>query len=640
MTTPQVAVNFDRSKSSNQVTTNDVVNSGSSLTAAGDIRLRATGNGAKDGAGKATDGDITVTGSTIMAGGTAMLDAERNITLQASTDHYQESSQATSSSTHFSTAIPSLGDLGRAIGGGPNNSGVGGFPYGKANSSGIGDSTASTQTATLVSGNNVVLNSRSGDIRIAGSGADAVQDINVIAKRGQIDISSGQDSRRRQEEQSSHAVGDLGSNAKDGSMGTGFTVGEKREHSTLDTAQTQQSTIRSQLSAGGNITLDAKEDITATGIDLRAGRDLTAIGKNVYLDPGQDTVHTLQSSEMSQVGVTVSTSGYAVEAAKALEQAAKATEQKDDKRLAALYGAKAALTVYNGMGAPSGSSAANPQSQAIVKVTASIGSSSAESKSENAATQNMGSTLTAGGTVTVIATGSGEKDAAGKAVNGDISARGTLISGTNVELIAARDINLQSAKDTTQDRSSDGSRNASVGVGFALGGQQNGFTLELAAAKAEGNANGDSITHQNTIVTASDTLIVNSGRDTNLNGAQVRGETVIANIGRDLNIASQQDADTYHSKQDSAGFSASVCIPPFCYGTTVEASANAAKANTDSTYQSVKEQSGLYAGKGGFDVTVKGNTDLKGGVLASDAEASRNRLVTGTLTTSDIENKA
>lgn len=40
------------------------------------------------------------------------------------------------------------------------------------------------------------------------------------------------------------------------------------------------------------------------------------------------------------------------------------------------------------------------------------------------------------------------------------------------------------------------------------------------------------------------------------------------------------------------------------------------------------------------DVTVKGNTDLKGGVLASDAEASKNRFVTGTLTTSDIENKA
>jgi filamentous hemagglutinin len=48
----------------------------------------------------------------------------------------------------------------------------------------------------------------------------------------------------------------------------------------------------------------------------------------------------------------------------------------------------------------------------------------------------------------------------------------------------------------------------------------------------------------------------------------------------------------------------------------------------------------LYAGKGGFDVKVKGNTGLKGGVLASDADASKNRFATGTVTTSDIENKA
>jgi filamentous hemagglutinin len=165
----------------------------------------------------------------------------------------------------------------------------------------------------------------------------------------------------------------------------------------------------------------------------------------------------------------------------------------------------------------------------------------------------------------VIATGSGEKDADGKAVDGDITARGTLISGKNIELTAARDINLESARDTTHDRSSDSSHNASVGVGFALDGQQNGFTLELAASQSEGKANGDSVTHRNTAVTASDTVTVNSGRDANLKGAQVRGDTVIANVGRDLNIASQQDTDTYHSKQDSAGFSASVCVPPFCY---------------------------------------------------------------------------
>jgi filamentous hemagglutinin len=106
-----------------------------------------------------------------------------------------------------------------------------------------------------------------------------------------------------------------------------------------------------------------------------------------------------------------------------------------------------------------------------------------------------------------------------------------------------------------------------------------------------------SVTLQNTVVTASDTLVVMSGRDTILNGAQAKADTVIANVGRNLSIASQQDTDTYHSKQDSAGFSATVCVPPFCYGITLEASANAAKANTDSTYQSVKGKAACMQAK-------------------------------------------
>jgi adhesin HecA-like repeat protein len=642
LTAPQIAISVDHSHSSSQLSTNDLVNSGSSLTAAGDIRLRATGTGTKDAAGRATDGDISVTGSTLHAGSLVQMDAERNLTLQASTDHYSESSSATSSSTHFSTAAVSAGDALRQIDGGPNNSGVGAFPYGKANGSDTGNSAASVQSPTLVTGDNIILNSRSGDVRIAGSGLSAVQDLTVAAQLGKIDVTSGEDSRTHQEEHSKKLVGDLG---KSGSTGTANTVGVYSEHSTLDTAQNQQSTIRSQLTAGRDLTLDAKDDLTIHGADLRAGRDLTAIGRNVTLDAGSDSSRTAQTTEVQQAGVTLSMSGYAVEAAQALDQAANAYEQKDNKRLAALYGAKAALVAYNGVsGGGSGplNAAGTPSnsSGAAIKATVSIGSKSADSQSEVNSTQTQGSTLTAGQTISVIATGNGDKDSNGKAIDGDITARGTRITGTDVVLAAARDIALQSARDTTHNRSSDHSSNASIGIGFGLGGQQNGFTLELAAAQSTGKANGDSAINRNTQVLASDTVTLQSGRDTNLLGAQVKGDTVTAGVGRDLNIASQQDTDTFHSKQDSAGFSASLCVPPFCFGSTVSGSVSSANANTDSSYASVVEQSGLYAGQGGYDVTVQGNTDLKGAVIASTADAAKNKLVTGTLTTSDIENKA
>ncbi|MCP1701141.1 filamentous hemagglutinin, partial [Pseudomonas citronellolis] len=57
-------------------------------------------------------------------------------------------------------------------------------------------------------------------------------------------------------------------------------------------------------------------------------------------------------------------------------------------------------------------------------------------------------------------------------------------------------------------------------------------------------------------------------------------------------------------------------------------------------YKSVQEQTGLYAGKGGFQIDVGNHTQLDGSVIASTAEADKNRLSTGTLGWSSLDNKA
>ena len=64
------------------------------------------------------------------------------------------------------------------------------------------------------------------------------------------------------------------------------------------------------------------------------------------------------------------------------------------------------------------------------------------------------------------------------------------------------------------------------------------------------------------------------------------------------------------------------------------------QGKTDSTYASVTEQAGIFAGKDGFDITVGKNTDLKGAVIASEATPDKNKISTDTLTYSDIQNKA
>ena len=75
-------------------------------------------------------------------------------------------------------------------------------------------------------------------------------------------------------------------------------------------------------------------------------------------------------------------------------------------------------------------------------------------------------------------------------------------------------------------------------------------------------------------------------------------------------------------------------------GSNKAVSGSASVGKIDSNYKSVTDQSGIYAGTEGFDINVGENTDLKGGIISSEAEKDKNKISTGTLTYEDIQNKA
>ncbi|MDO8768058.1 MAG: hypothetical protein Q7K57_05025 [Burkholderiaceae bacterium] len=81
---------------------------------------------------------------------------------------------------------------------------------------------------------------------------------------------------------------------------------------------------------------------------------------------------------------------------------------------------------------------------------------------------------------------------------------------------------------------------------------------------------------------------------------------------------------------------------PLVRTTTPErVSASLAYAKSQNDFASVDEQSGIRAGNGGFNINVKGNTGLLGGVISSTqaaVDAGKNSLTTATLTSSDIAN--
>ncbi len=160
--------------------------------------------------------------------------------------------------------------------------------------------------------------------------------------------------------------------------------------------------------------------------------------------------------------------------------------------------------------------------------------------------------------------------------------------------------------------------------------------FQPAQTRVKGSEKGNGTTHTETTVDAGNRLTIISGRDTTLTGAQAGGETVKVDAGRHLTLTSEQDSDRYDSKQQNASAGGS-----FTFGSmSGSASVNLSRDKMHSNYDSVQEQTGIFAGRGGFDVTTGQHTQLNGAVIASTATADKNRLDTGTLGFSDIENRA
>ncbi|WP_170995400.1 VENN motif pre-toxin domain-containing protein, partial [Escherichia coli] len=92
----------------------------------------------------------------------------------------------------------------------------------------------------------------------------------------------------------------------------------------------------------------------------------------------------------------------------------------------------------------------------------------------------------------------------------------------------------------------------------------------------------------------------------------------------------------YDSKQTSVAAGGS-----FTFGSmTGSGYIAASRDKMKSRFDSVAEQTGMFAGDGGFDITVGRHTQLEGAVIASTATPDKNHLDTGTLGFSDLHNEA
>ncbi|WP_445329949.1 hemagglutinin repeat-containing protein [Xanthomonas arboricola] len=420
-----------------------------------------------------------------------------------------------------------------------------------------------------------------------------------------------------------------------GSGGIGVTLGKQKVTTGADIDQiTHTGTTVGSL--GGDVTLVAGNKLAITGSDVMALQgDLTATGKDIAITEVYNDSDAEQRSKFSQGGLSLTLSSAAISLAQAANDSYKASKEvKGDSRMEALALGSAAYSAYGagqalgqaGSALSSGSAASAAQG-ANLSIAISIGGSKSESKSTQTASLAQGSKLQAGGDVNLIATGGGDQS--------NLLIRGSDIKAGNDLLLAAdHDVLIEAAKNTAEQKSTSKSSSASLGVGITYGPDGAAFGVMISAAGSRGKANGEDVTYSNSHLAAGNTATVISGNDTTLKGAQLSADKVIADVGGNLSIESLQDTSTYDSKDKSVGASVT-------FGAGFSASASYSSNKVSGDFASVTEQSGIQAGDGGFNIRVGGNTDLKGAVIASTqaaVDAGVNRLQTGTLTYSDIEN--
>ncbi len=540
--------------------------------------------------------DITAVASSVTATGNISVNAGRDVALTTATEsdyHYLETKKKS-----------------------------GGF-LSKKTTHTISEDSASREAGSLLSGNRVTVNA--GDnLTVEGSDVVAERDVSLAAGN-HVDVlaaTSTDTSWRFKETKKSGLTG---------TGGIGFTIGSsKTSHDRREAGTTQSQSASTIGSTAGNVSITAGKQAHISGSDVIANRDISITGDSVVVDPGHDRRTVDEKFEQKKSGLTVALSGTVGSAINNAVTSAQETKESSDSRLKALQATKTALSgVQAGQAATMASATGDPNATGV---SLSLTTQKSKSQQHSESDTVSGSTLNAGNNLSVVATGKNRGDN-----RGDIVIAGSqLKAGGNTSLDAANDILLSGAANTQKTTGRNSSSGGGVGVSIGAGGNGAGISVFAGVNAAKGSEKGNGTEWTETTTDSGKTVTINSGRDTVLNGAQVNGNRIIADVGHDLLISSQQDTSKYDSKQTSVAAGGS-----FTFGSmTGSGYIAASRDKMKSRFDSVAEQTGMFAGDGGFDITVGRHTQLDGAVIASTATPDKNHLDTGTLGFSDLHNEA
>ena len=458
---------------------------------------------------------------------------------------------------------------------------------------------------SIIEGNTVSLQGGK-DISLTGSAAASTKETALSAGRN-ISIHAAEETDKEIHKKQVKKSGLIGS-------GLGFTIGSEKKKDSYDTEETMQagSTVGS---VKGNVTIHAGQTASVSASDIIAGKDTLITGRNVDIESKDNTYRGKEEHEYKKSGLTVSLGGAAVNAARTVAAPVKRAGEVGDGRLKALYALQAGMNVRDIQKNQKTDKAINKNN--AVGINISLGSTGWKDNRETATQEAKGSTITAGKTAAVIA-------------KEDMTVKGSTIHAKDINLKAGNNIRILSSENKSTTIEDYKAKSGSIGASLSKGG----YGIGASYGKGKGQIKETTFTHTPTEITAENNAVLSSGNDTTIKGGIIKGNKITANAGR-MSIESEQDKKNYKETSKTSGLSIS-----YTPGSAVSVSGGKGKTNTDSTYESVTKQAGIYAGKEGYDIQVKNNTHLKGGIIDSKAPAEKNKLTTGTLTWENIDNKA
>jgi len=563
----------------------------------------------------------------------AQLHSDDAMSLSAGRDINLTTANRTTQELHASQTKSGATGLGNAIGMsmGPDQ------PTGAAMRGSKSGTQASASITTEAVGTSISagsLQTVSGrDTTLQGATVVADNDITMMAGRN-LTIESAQNTS---------VESSYNASSKSGMVGTWYNpaVGNiKGSQAVATTTTTQQASQVASLQ--GNVTLVAGNEYRQTASSVMAlgqagslmGGDVNILAKNVVINEAYNTQQsvTLDKSSSSIMGGSASIGGLSTDMIKGGSSTIRAMGDTGDGRMQALGAVNLAMSGKQAY--DTASALAGGGGGLTYGVSVNVSRNTSQGASFTTSSEAVGSGIVGANNVNIVATGGG--------TGSNIRAVGsTIAAGNTVNLMADNDVTLEASRNSSVTVGQNSSHGSNVGVTFG-GGAQNGFSIQLGVSNGKGSNNQNDVSYNATQVSGGKAVNISSGGDLNMRGATVEANRVTADVGGDLNIETMQDVSVGQSRQSSSGFNVSLCIPPICYGVVATASASAAGAKSNGVFVSPAVQSGIKAGDGGFDVNVKGNTNLTGAVIESTQaaiDAGRNSFSTGgTLTMTDLQN--